>query len=238
MSDRPLRVLLVGRGRMGRAIESLCASHDAEVRGWLDSANNKDAAGVERIDPSEIDVAIDFSTAAAVGATAPALARRGVNLVIGTTGWQAQEGDVRRAALDAGVGVVAASNFSTGVALFEALVERAAALFAGGEEFGAWIHETHHAAKRDAPSGTALTLQAAMARGGFARPINVASTRAGFVPGTHVIGFDGRFETVTLTHAVRDRAVFAAGALRAAHWVRGRRGWFGIRDVLGLEKGV
>ena len=80
--------------------------------------------------------------------------------------------------------------------------------------------------------GTALLLKGALERGGFPRPVDVASTRVGFVPGIHTVGFDGPAETITLTHPVRDRATFAHGALVAARWVRGRRGWFTMRDVL------
>ena len=109
-------------------------------------------------------------------------------------------------------------------------------MFAGLDEYGAWIHEVHHAAKVDSPSGTALSLRDAMRRSGYEADINMASTRAGSVPGTHTIGFDGPFETVTLTHTARDRSTFASGALAAARWVRGRQGWFTMRDVVGLER--
>jgi 4-hydroxy-tetrahydrodipicolinate reductase len=77
-----------------------------------------------------------------------------------------------------------------------------------------------------------------MTEAGYERAIDVSSTRAGFNPGIHAVGFDGHYETITLTHTVRDRAVFAEGALAAADWVRGRQGWFGMRDVLGLEGGA
>jgi 4-hydroxy-tetrahydrodipicolinate reductase len=142
---------------------------------------------------------------------------------------------MRRVAADAGIGVVSASNFSLGVALFQNLAEQAAKMFAPHPEYGAWIHEIHHAAKKDAPSGTAITLQQSMRAAGYTYPIDMASSRAGSVPGTHTIGFDGPFETITMTHAARDRAAFAQGALQAARWVHGKRGWFTIRDVLGLE---
>ena len=128
-----------------------------------------------------------------------------------------------------------AANFSLGVNLFQAVVERSAALFARYDDFGAWIHEGHHAAKQDAPSGTAVALLAAMRDAGYARGIDVASTRAGRMPGMHTVGYDGPFDTVTLTHTARDRATFARGALEAARWVRGRRGWFTMRDVLGID---
>jgi 4-hydroxy-tetrahydrodipicolinate reductase len=111
------------------------------------------------------------------------------------------------------------------------VVERAATAFAP-LDVGAWIHESHHAAKKDAPSGTALLLRAAMERAGYSRHIDVSSTRVGSIPGTHVVGFDGPAETVTFTHTVRDRAVFAHGALEAAKWVKGRRGWFSMRDMI------
>src|SRR6185436_3317382 len=170
----------------------------------------------------------------AVKTNAPALARQGIHLVIGTTGWKADEPAVRQAAADAGVGVVAAPNFSVGVVLFEAIVARAAALFAAQPEFGAFLHEAHHAAKKDAPSGTALLLKRSMEQAGFPRPIDVAASRAGFIPGTHTVGFDGPAETVTLTHTARDRTAFARGALGAAKWIRGKRGWYTMKDVLGI----
>jgi 4-hydroxy-tetrahydrodipicolinate reductase len=143
---------------------------------------------------------------------------------------------MRRVAAVAEIGVVAAANFSLGVALFQNLAEQAARMFAPYPEYGAWIHEIHHAAKKDAPSGTAITLQKSMQTAGYAHPIDMASSRAGSVPGTHSIGFDGPFETITMTHTNRDRAAFAQGALQAARWVHGKRGWFTIQDVLGLER--
>ena len=156
------------------------------------------------------------------------------NLVVGTTGWSLHEGALRKVVADAGVGIVAAPNFSTGVVLFEAVVAHAAKLFASQPEFGAFLHEAHHAAKKDAPSGTAILLKRAMEGAGFPRPIDVSSTRAGFIPGTHTIGFDGPAETIILSHAARDRTAFARGALTAARWVEGKRGWFTMKDVLGV----
>ncbi len=90
-------------------------------------------------------------------------------------------------------------------------------------------------AKRDAPSGTALQLKGGMEGAGYQRSIDVTSTRAGAIPGTHTVGFDGPADSVTLTHTVRDRAVFARGALEAARWIQGRRGWFTMRDVLTID---
>jgi 4-hydroxy-tetrahydrodipicolinate reductase len=156
-------------------------------------------------------------------------------VVIGTTGWAAHEAALRQVAEQRNIGVLAAANFSLGLNLFQLVVEEAARRFAPHASFGAWVHELHHAAKKDAPSGTALQLRSGMERAGYARPIDVASTRAGSIPGTHTIGFDGPSDTITLTHTVRDRAVFARGALEAARWLEGRRGWFTMRDMLTLD---
>ena len=230
-----MRILLVGQGKMGRLVGSLAPEYGAEVAGFIDPRLPEGKDGPESDRWRGVDVAIDFSQPEAVAVNVPALARRGINVVIGTTGWQKDEADVRTAIEKAGVGVVAAPNFSTGVVLFEAIVRHAATLFAGQDEFGAWLHEAHHSTKKDAPSGTALMLKRAMEQAGFPRPIDVSSTRAGFIPGTHTIGFDGPAETVTLTHTARDRTAFARGALAAANWVQGKHGWFTMDDVLGIK---
>ena len=228
-----MRLLLVGYGKMGRIVEKLAPEYGVEVVGRLDDTNNIGGGGIPSAPAA--DVAVDFSVPSAVAENLPKLAEQKMNVVIGTTGWQEHEEKMRRIAADAGIGVVAASNFSLGVALFRQLAEQAAKMFAPYPEYGAWIHEIHHAAKKDAPSGTAITLQQTMQAAGYKHKIDVASSRAGSVPGTHTIGFDGPFETITMTHTNRDRAAFAQGALQAAKWVHGRRGWFTIRDVLGLK---
>jgi 4-hydroxy-tetrahydrodipicolinate reductase len=229
-----MRLLLVGRGRMGRLIESLAGGYGAEVAFVLDRASNPKGAGVTAERCRGIDVAIDFSTAEATLDSLPQLAAHGVSLVVGTTGWLAREAELRDAVARAGVGAVVAANFSLGANVLEALAESAGRLLTGADSYGAFIHEAHHSAKKDAPSGTALTLRKAVERSGFPRAIDVSSTRAGFIPGTHTVGFDAQAETLALTHTVRDRATFAHGALAAARWVQGRKGWFTMRDVLGL----
>jgi len=223
-----MRVLLVGYGKMGRMVESLAGEYGCEIAGVIDPVVGRTADGVAA------DVAIDFSSPEAVPQNVPALAGRGLDLVVGTTGWSAHEAALRRAVADHGVGLVAAPNFSAGVVLFEAIVAHAASLFAAQTDFGAFVHEAHHAAKKDAPSGTAILLKQAMERARFPRPIDVSSTRAGFIPGTHTVGFDGPAETITIAHTARDRTAFARGALVAAKWIHGRRGWFTMKDVLGV----
>jgi 4-hydroxy-tetrahydrodipicolinate reductase len=234
-----MRLLLVGYGRIGRLVESLAGQYGCEIAGILDPTGpeGRSAAhpnGPEAREWGHVDVAIDFSLPAAVPVNVPALARRGIDLVVGTTGWQEHEAEIRRAVAQFDVGVVAAANFSTGVVLFEAIVAHAATLLAARDDFGAWLHEAHHARKKDAPSGTALVLKQAMERAGYTRPIDVSSTRAGYIPGNHTVGFDAQDQSIVLSHVARDPAMFARGALVAAHWVRGRRGWFTMKDVLGI----
>lgn len=226
-----MKVLLIGHGRMGRLVESFASSHGCEVVGVVTRESAPGA--IASIDFDCVDVAIDFSLAAAVPVNLPKLAARGLSVVIGTTGWQAEEAAMREIVTRAGIGVMASTNFSIGMHIFKMVVEDAARRFSQVEDVGSWIHELHHAAKQDAPSGTALMLKAVMERAGYARRIDISSTRVGSIPGTHVAGFDGPAETVTLTHEVRDHAVFAHGALEGAKWLKGRTGWFEIDDMIG-----
>ena len=224
------RLLLIGRGRMGQLVERLSPAHGCEIAGVVTSGSGPDA--IASADFGPVDVAIDFTQPGAVAGNFRQLAKRRISVVIGTTGWQRDEASLREIALREGIGVLAAANFSLGMAVFRAAVQETAGRFAAMGDVGAWIHESHHAAKKDAPSGTALMLKAAMEQAGYGRPIDVSSTRAGSIPGTHVVGFDAPAETMTLVHEVRDRSVFAHGALQAATWLKGRKGWFSVNDML------
>jgi 4-hydroxy-tetrahydrodipicolinate reductase len=229
-----MRILLVGYGKMGRLIGDLAPQYQCEVAGIVDPKSAAHTAVLDDPQWKGVDVAIDFTSPQAVMPNVTTLAGLGINIVLGTTGWQEHEADLRRVVEASGIGIVAAPNFSTGVLLFDALVARASELFAAQPEFGAFVHEAHHAAKLDAPSGTALKLKKTMEAAGYRRAIDVSATRAGYIPGTHTIGFDGPSESITLTHTARDRGAFARGALSAARWVSGRRGWFTMHDVLGV----
>tara|TARA_Y100000758_G_C15994696_1_gene401834 strand:- start:89 stop:787 length:699 start_codon:yes stop_codon:yes gene_type:complete len=230
-----LRIALVGYGRMGKAIDAISDEHGCRVVERLDIHNNRNGEGLESSSLNDVDVAIEFSLPESVVSNVTKLAARGINVIIGTTGWEKDEPVLRRLVEENHIGVVHAANFSLGVNLFEAIVERSAQLFAQHEDFGAWIHEGHHAAKKDAPSGTALALKNSMQKIGYPREIDISSTRAGKLPGFHTVGYDGPFDTITLTHTARDRATFARGALEAARWVTNKQGWFTMRNVLGLD---
>ena len=219
------RVLVIGHGRMGQLVERLAPEHRCEIAGIIRRGDTITAA-------TRPDVAIDFSTGAAAASNLVALGNAGISVVIGTTGWNVPEGELRRLAETFRIGVLASANFDVGLHIFRQAVAHAAAQFAGQPGYRAWIHEVHHMHKKDAPSGTALLLKDTMARAGYPREIAVTSERVGEVPGTHTVGFDGQADSVAFTHTVHDRAVFARGALDVARWLHGRRGWFSMDDFL------
>jgi 4-hydroxy-tetrahydrodipicolinate reductase len=220
------RLAIVGYGKMGRLIESLAPEFGFEVALKLDEHNNSGFEGITAENFRRIDAAIDFSIPAAVVRNAEKISALGVNLVVGTTGWHDQMAAVRQAVERNGTGLVWSPNFSIGVAVFTKLVTEAARLLADEPDYGAWAWEIHHSTKKDAPSGTLLKLVDAMKQAGYKSPIDVGSNRAGRHPGTHEIGFDSGADTVTLRHTARSREGFARGALRAAQWIIGKKGFY------------
>jgi 4-hydroxy-tetrahydrodipicolinate reductase len=226
-----MKVALLGYGAMGQLVAALAQAGGDEIGAKLTS---KDAArSVEEMVTllRGHDVAIDFSVGAAVVTHVDACMRAGVPLVQGTTGWKDHEDSARRLVAEHEGAMVFGANFSIGVNVFYRIVEQAAKLFAGLEQYQAFIEEQHHARKLDAPSGTALKLKSVMADY-INNPIPVASTRAGYIPGTHRVGFDSAADQVTLTHMARSREGFAAGALLAARWIIGRKGVYEFSEVI------
>jgi 4-hydroxy-tetrahydrodipicolinate reductase len=220
------RLAIVGYGKMGRLVEQFAPEYGFDVALKLDEFNNANYEGVTAEKFRGIDVAVDFSIPAAVVRNVESISALGVNLVIGTTGWQDHMDAVRAVVERSGVGLVWSPNFSIGVNAFFRLVAEAARLLANEADYGAWAWEIHHSTKKDAPSGTLLKLVEEMNKAGYARPIDVSSNRAGKHPGTHEIGFDSGADTITLRHTARSREGFARGALKAAQWVVGKKGFF------------
>ena len=226
-----MKIALVGHGSMGRLIERLAieAGHEIVCVVTEDQADLPAESLSRQLGGA--DVAIDFTTAAAVRRNAEACVAAHVPLVEGTTGWHHQVDDIERAVRDGSGCCVYGANFSIGVNLFYRLVDRAAELFAKFDDYDAFIEEQHHSRKKDAPSGTAVKLKDIVA-GHIKRDFTVTSTRAGNIPGTHRIGFDGPSDQVLLQHTARSRDGFALGALMAAEWVVGKTGFFEFSDVV------
>lgn len=220
-----LRIALVGMGKMGRTLAQLAPERGMHVVAEIDDGN------ITRETLGGADVAIEFSVPTAAAVNVRACLGAGCPVVVGTTGWYDQLPALSAEVRASGGALLTAPNFSIGVALFDRVVAEAARLFAGAPGFEAVMIETHHSAKKDAPSGTAAAL-ARTAEKSLGRALPITSVRVGSVPGTHEIVFDAPFEQVRLVHEARDRRVFADGALVAARWLVGRTGVFTMQDVL------
>lgn len=226
-----MKLALIGHGAMGQLVASQARAAGDEIGAMLTSKESARSFDEMASLLRGHDVAIDFSVGSAVVTHVEACVRAGVPLVQGTTGWKDYEDDARRIILKNDGAMVYGANFSIGVNVFYRIVQLAARLFAGLDQYDAFIEEQHHARKIDAPSGTALKLNSLMAEY-LKAPIPIASTRAGYIPGTHRIGFDSAADQITLEHMARSREGFAAGALLAAHWIVGRKGVYEFSEVI------
>ena len=225
-AEPPLRIALVGMGKMGRQLAALAPERGCEVVATLDA----DDPAPTRAWLNDAQVAIEFTQPSAAVSNVRALVAAECPVVVGTTGWYEHLPALERDVAAAGGAMLWAANFSLGVNLMLELAREAGRLLAG-TPFDAHLVETHHAAKKDAPSGTAVVLGRAIEET-LGRDVPMTSVRTGSVPGTHTLVFDGAFEQIRLEHEARDRRVFAEGALVAARWLVGRRGVYTMRDVL------
>jgi 4-hydroxy-tetrahydrodipicolinate reductase len=229
------KLAIVGYGKMGKLVDHLAPEYGFETALKLDEFNNANFEALTAENFRGIDAAIDFSIPAAVRRNVEGIAALGVNIVIGTTGWLEHEAAVRETVNQRGIGLVWSPNYSVGVNIFFRLVSEAARLLADQPEYGAWAWEIHHSTKKDAPSGTLLKLVDEMKKAGYGRAIDTGSNRAGAHPGTHEIGFDSAADTITLRHSARSREGLARGALKAAQWVVGRKGFHEFSEILFTE---
>ena len=225
-----MNIALIGYGKMGKLIRTLAEEKDHVVNVIV----NESHAGLPAEQLAETlrtaEVAIDFSSGEAVRRNVEACMTAGVPIVEGTTGWNEQRGDIEELVDETGGAMVFGANFSVGVNVFYKIAEYAAELFAKFPEYEAFIEEQHHSRKIDAPSGTALKIKEIIER--HVEKPSVAATRAGNIPGTHRVGFDGEGDQILLEHIARSREGFAAGAIMAAEWVVGKKGFFEFSDVI------
>lgn len=237
-----LPIALLGHGKMGHMVETFAPQFGCEVRAILDPADGNFEITGEAL--RDAQVCIDFTTPAAVLDNARKVAAAGRCLVIGTTGWETVRAEV--ATLGQEIGIVWGANFSVGVNLFYRIVAEAARLMNAFPEYDPFGLEMHHNRKADSPSGTAKRLAEIVTqeldrkqtpqydrinRKIEAGEFHLASVRAGNIPGTHLIGFDSPSDTIELKHTVRNREGFAIGALKAAGWIAGRRGFYAFDEI-------
>ena len=227
-----MKIAIVGYGKMGRMIDRLATERGIDVVLKLDEHNNSNFEGITPKNFHGVDVAIDFSTPSTVIDNIERIAPLSVDLVVGTTGWHERMDYVRSLVELHKIGLVWSPNYSVGVNAFFRIVSEASKLLSTEPEYEAWAWEIHHSAKKDAPSGTLLKLIDEMRTAGFVRNVDTASNRAGAIPGIHEIGFDSAADTITLRHTARSREGFALGAIKAAEWVSGKKGFYEFGDVL------
>jgi 4-hydroxy-tetrahydrodipicolinate reductase len=229
---RNLNLALLGHGKMGAAVARIAPERGFDLRLILTIESNPDGVAITEENFHGIDVAIDFTQPDVVVENIRRVAALGVNLVVGTTGWNHRFAEVERIVKESDIGLVHAANFSIGVQLFYRLAREAAKIFAPYAMYEPYIVEAHHKFKKDAPSGTALELKRRVEPGLPGREIPTSSVRGGYIPGMHELGFDSEADTVLVRHNARSRQGFAEGALYAARWVAGKKGMFAFDQVL------
>ena len=195
------RLALLGYGKMGREVGKLARELGDDI--------------VE--DVAMADVCIEFTSPGSVVANIEKVAAMGTNLVVGTTGWYDDLPHVRAVVKESGIGLIYGANFSIGIFVFKQLLAKASELMGEFPEYEGAGLDIHHSEKLDAPSGTAKEIEEVTG-------VSFTSLRVGAVPGTHSVFFDSAADTIELTHRARSRRGFALGALRAAHWIQGKKG--------------
>jgi len=228
-----MNFVLLGGGKMGAVVAEIAAGRGHNIQ-IIEVGENHNGAALTRERLAGVDAVLDFTTPEAVMANIKATIRAGANMVVGTTGWYAELPNVRNQVERARTGFVWASNFSIGVNLFFAIVREGAKALKYGYE--GRISETHHIHKLDAPSGTAVSLAKTLEQVG-GKKIPIASIREGEVVGTHTVEFLSAADKITLTHEAENRRGFAEGAVRAAEWVKGKRGFYEFQEVFSELKG-
>jgi len=222
-----MNLLILGCGKTGALVAEVARERRHHVR-VLHEAENRNASALTPDFLTGSDVVIDFTTPASVVANAEACIRARKNIVVGTTGWYQQVPRLSEMVLQVKTGFLYGSNFSIGVNLFFEIIQAAspALLY----EYTGQIFERHHAQKKDAPSGTALTLQKIMQEAG-GEQLEIVSFREGDVVGMHEVVLNSANDRIYLCHDGKSRRGFAEGAVRAAEWLAGKQGFFEFRNI-------
>lgn len=241
------RLCLIGYGKMGKMIAELAPQNDCEVVSIVDPNSTQYYGSISAEALAGADVCIDFSHPSVVLENIRQTIRLGKNLVVGTTGWNAYQDEIKALVLENGTGFLQGANFSIGMNLFSRVLAYATQVFDKFDAYDSFGYEIHHRQKADSPSGTAIELAKTMLASGHKkehavfekldrRPepeeLHFASIRGGYVPGTHVLAFDSEADTIELTHRVRSRLGFAMGAVLAAKWLNDKQGFFTFAEMI------
>lgn len=227
-----MKIALVGYGKMGKMVEQVAQQQQYTISAILDQFNNRNGEGISLAALGNPDVAIEFSTPDTVFRNIEQLLSLSIPVVVGTTGWYERIDEVREIVLRTDGSLVYSPNFSLGVNIFFRIVKFAATQLSKFDDFDPYLFESHHRMKLDAPSGTALNLESILRSTLGDRAPKAVSLRAGFIPGSHEVGFDSTSETVRIVHSARNREPFARGALLAAKLIQGRRGLYQFNELI------
>ena len=230
-----MKIALIGYGRMGHMIEQIALERGHQIVARIDIDNRYDMDSPAFADA---DVAIEFTTPQTARQNVVDAWKRGVSVVCGSTGWDAQ-GFIQEQTENGrlkNVGLIWSSNFSLGVNILFAMNRRLAQLLQPYPAYTPHITEVHHVHKLDAPSGTAVTLAEGLRAMGYGlRDSEIESIREGEVPGIHTVTWDSEIDTLTLSHSAKSRQGFALGAVVAAEWLKGKTGAHSMAEVLGIS---
>ena len=238
-----MKIALIGYGKMGKTIEKIALQEGHEIVLKINQAHINDLT-IENL--RKADVAIEFSTPQTVVKNIMLCFKAGTPVIVGTTAWHTYQKEVEEACNAVGGAMLAASNFSLGVNLFFALNSKLAQVMSKYEQYKISLSEIHHTAKLDAPSGTAITLaeEILMQNSRYKNwennvftnedTLSIHSIREPDVPGTHIIKYTSAQDVIEIKHTAINREGFAAGAIMAAKWLIGKKGVYGMNDVLNL----
>ncbi len=238
-----MKIALIGYGKMGKTIEKIALQEGHEIVLKINQAHINDLT-IENL--RKADVAIEFSTPQTVVKNIMLCFEAGTPVIVGTTAWHTYQKEVDEACNAVGGAMLAASNFSLGVNLFFALNSKLAQVMSKYEQYKISLSEIHHTAKLDAPSGTAITLaeEILMQNSLYKNwennvftnedTLSIHSVREPDVPGTHIIKYTSAQDVIEIKHTAINREGFAAGAIMAAKWLIGKKGVYGMNDVLNL----
>jgi 4-hydroxy-tetrahydrodipicolinate reductase len=236
-----MKIALLGYGKMGREIEAVALQRRHEIHTRIDSEKDWQEYGNEL---KEVDVAIDFSTPDSAISNIQKCFTIGIPIVSGTTGWHNKLEEIQNLCIEKGATLFFASNFSLGVNLFFEINRQMASLMNKHSEYAVTIEETHHIHKLDKPSGTAITLADEIVKrldrldiwttreDQKTGELLISSTRQGEVTGTHIVRYDSESDTIELSHIAKNRHGFAVGAILAAEFIHGKKGFFNMSDLL------
>jgi 4-hydroxy-tetrahydrodipicolinate reductase len=224
-----MNILILGRGKTGSLVAEAARhrGHNIQVAG---AAENAGCAALTSEKLRGIDVVVDFTAPSCVVSHIEACVAEGKNMVVGTTGWLGEMDRVRKLIDSRGTGFLHGANFSVGVNLFFDVARAAAAALQ--HNYSGQIFERHHVQKKDAPSGTAIAIQHAIREAsGKSADLEITSFREGDVVGMHEIVLDSAADKIYLCHDAKSRQGFADGAVRAAEWIAGKKGFYDFKDI-------